>query len=253
MPRQKRTPVAVDPAPAMPMPPRYQQVRDALVRRIAAGEWRAGAIVPSELSIASEYGVAPGTARKAVDLLVQERILVRHQGKGTFVATFDWPKAISQFFRMIADDGSRELPLGQTVRHEVAVATAMEAARLHLRAGTRVIRFLRVRYYGDQPVIVERLALPVPLFRDLATESSGNLPPALYEHYGRRYGVLIIRAVENLRAIAADEEDARLLKVPRNHPLLQIERVAHQIEGRPVEWRVSRCLTTQHSYQNEIA
>jgi GntR family transcriptional regulator len=232
--------------------PRYAQLRDSIVRRITAGEWRSGDMLPSELAVAAEYGVAPGTVRKAFDQLVANGVILRQHGRGTFVATFDWPGALTRFFRMAADDGSREMPVGQVVRHEAGPATRHEAERLSLPNDARVIRFVRLRMFGSVPTIVERFVVPYALFPDLGKHRPTMARPGLYEYYGRKYGILITHARENLRAVAADEEDAELLGLDCGAPLLEIDRLAMSMQERAVEWRISRCNTAKHHYRTEL-
>jgi GntR family transcriptional regulator len=232
--------------------PLYRKLEAALMARIASGEWQAGALLPSEQALATEYGVAQGTARKAVDQLVACKLVVRQQGKGTFVATQDWQRAVSQFFRLIDDDGTHELPAARVIDQATGPALPIEAERLRLKARARVVRFTRLRYFDDTPVIVERMVLPAAMFPPLARRSDVTLPPFLYEHLARAFGVLIRGASENLRAVSADNHDAELLKIEPGSPLLEIDRVVVSVQGQPVEWRISRCNTTRHSYLNRI-
>ena len=98
--------------------------------------------------------------------------------------------------------------------------------------------------------IVETIAVPLSLFPDLA--EIRELPNTLYDLYERRYGVTIARAIERLSAISADDREARLLETAPGAPLLEIDRTALALDGSPVEWRVSRCLTATHRYQVEL-
>ncbi len=220
--------------------------------RIASGEWQAGGLLPSEQALAAEYGVAQGTARKAVDQLVACNLVVRQQGKGTFVANQDWQRAVSQFFRLIGDDGTHDLPAARVIAQATGPATRTEAQRLQLKARAKVVRFTRLRYFDETPVIVERLVLPAAMFPPLARRSDVTLPPFLYEHFGRAFGVLIRGASENLRAVSADDDDAALLNIAPGAPLLEIDRVVVSVQGQPVEWRISRCDTSRHSYLNRM-
>jgi GntR family transcriptional regulator len=230
----------------------YLQMKQALIARIASGEWQPGDLLPSEQALAAEYGVAQGTARKAVDHLVAEKLAIRRHGKGTYVATHDWQRALSQFFRLVGDDGSNALPEARVISHASGVATVQEAARLKLRGNAKVIRFLRVRTFDAVPVIVEHIVLPFALFRALSKETGLTLPPALYEHFGMRFGILVREVSENLRAVTANPEDAALLGIEPGSPLLEIDRVVISVQSKPVEWRISRCHTARHSYLNRI-
>lgn len=232
--------------------PRYIQVKESVLQRIAAGEWAAGDVLPSELSLAQAYGVAPGTMRKAVDLLVAENLLIRRHGKGTYVTTFEWRSMVWNIFRLEGDDGSRAIPSARVVRHTRGKASAREAARLGVPRGERILRVVRVRHFAQAPIVVELLALPLALFPGMAAGQL-DLPPALYEFYAREFGIVIKESEERLRAVAANSEEAGLLDIAEGAPLLEIDRTTLDVRGRVVEWRVSHCHTERHHYRNRGA
>jgi GntR family transcriptional regulator len=231
--------------------PLYVQLRDALLARIASGEWAAGASLPSEQALSIAYGVAQGTVRKTIDALVSEGKLVRRHGKGTFVATYDHNRALSHLLRLVGRDGRREIPIAKMVSHVKDEATREEAEKLKLRSRSKVLRIERVRFFGDDPVIVERLVLPWALFPDLEPAKAKELPPHLYEHFAKTYGILMRDAVEDLRAIEAGEFQARHLRVAVGAPLLEIDRLIHGFDDRPIEWRLSYCNTRDYSFRTE--
>ncbi len=99
----------------------------------------------------------------------------------------------------------------------------------------------RLRHFG------QRVRLFQANFADIR-----EVPNTLYDLYERHYGVTIARAVERLAAVAADERDAKLLETAPGAPLLEIDRTALALNGAPVEWRVSRCLTATHHYRVEL-
>ncbi len=229
--------------------PLYTRVRDALLARIASGEWAAGDSLPSEQALSVEYDVAQGTLRKAVDLLVAEGKLVRRHGRGTFVAVYDGNRALSHLLRLVGPDGRSDIPTARIVSHVKDTADDAEEDRLRLRRQSKVIRIERVRYFGDQPVIVERLVLPFALFPGLEPARASELPPHLYEHFGRKYGILVRDAVEDLRAVVATPIEAALLRIEPGAPLLEIDRLIRGFDGRPIEWRISRCCTRNYSFR----
>jgi GntR family transcriptional regulator len=232
--------------------PRYVQLIELLMQRLAAKEWKPGVALPGEHALALEYGVSHGTMRKAIDQMVNQNLLIRHQGKGTFVATHDGSRALSHFFHIVGNDGKRELPTCELIERETGHATDLEADKLQIRAGANVLRFLRVRSIANTPFIVERLVLPASRFPNLRSNPMTELPSLLYEYYSKRYGVIVVEAVEELRVVLADATDARLLNFPLHHPLLEINRIALDVGQKPVEWRVSHCETTHHHYLNRF-
>ncbi|UCH76116.1 MAG: GntR family transcriptional regulator [Rhodospirillales bacterium] len=230
--------------------PLYAQVKTLLLQHLIAGEWRPGELLPSEFQLADRFGVSQGTVRKALDALAADNIVVRRQGRGTFVAEHDDHRALFHFFHLVGHDGARRLPESRLISVRKGLATRIEAEYLGIGHGAPVIRIRRVRSLDGQPAIAETITVPQLLFPDLA--DIRDVPNTLYDLYERRYGVTIARAVERLSAVAAEARDARLLAVPAGTPLLEIDRIALALDGKPVEWRLSRCLTTTHRYQVEL-
>src|SRR5205085_12611880 len=116
----------------------YKEVKIRLTRGLAAGEWKAGEAIPSESRLAERFNVSVGTIRKAIDELVAERILLRQQGRGTFVATHTEDRTLFYFFHIVGMDGSRELPTTDLLSFRKARANATEAERLGIEVGAAV-------------------------------------------------------------------------------------------------------------------
>jgi len=231
--------------------PLYQQVHDLLVSRIVAGEWKPGDVLPPEPSLARSFKVSQGTVRKALAALEQRNLVVRRQGKGTYVATHTPQRALFHFFHLVGDDGARALPSHRLLGVATGPAAAGEQRALGLRAGAAVTRLKRLRLLGARVAIVERIAVPRALFPGL-DEDPNALPNELYRHYEIIYGVTVARAVERLKAVAASAAEARALGLGPGAPLLEIDRIAYALDGRAVEWRRSRCDTRAHHYLSEI-
>jgi GntR family transcriptional regulator len=229
--------------------PLYRQVRERLLRRLGEGAWLAGAMLPSEQLLAVELGVSQGTVRKALDALVAENLLVRQQGRGTFVARHDERRVLFQFFRLVPDEGERRFPESRVLRVSAAKASAAERTRLALAPHSRVVRIGRVRTLGGRACIAESIVLPEALFPGLAMRT---LPNNLYGLYAEEYGIGISRTSERLKAIALSSADAALLGAASGTPALAIDRLALAIDGRKVEWRVSRCLTAHVHYSADL-
>lgn len=231
--------------------PLYQQIREALTRRLASGDWSPGVILPSETALAQEYGVSQGTIRKALDAMAADHLVVRHQGRGTEVARHNDERSLFQFFHIYGEDGQRRLPTSRVLRCSRAKANRDEAAALNVHKGTMVVRIYRVRDLNERPAMTELVTVPAELFPDLELLGK-EVPNAIYELYQRRYAISVQRAVEQLYAVAANSKDATLLNVQPGTPLLEIRRTAVDLENRSVEYRVSRCLTRHQHYLNEL-
>ena len=96
--------------------PLYRQAGEALMRRLVDGRWRPGEIIPPEHALAAELGVSQGTVRRALDELARINLVVRRQGKGTYVAEHTRERALFHFFHLVGDDGKRALPDRKSTR-----------------------------------------------------------------------------------------------------------------------------------------
>lgn len=230
--------------------PLYRQVRDVLVGRIADGAWQPGGILPSEPEIAADLGVSQGTVRKALDDMTAENLVVRRQGRGTFVARHDDERILFQFFRLGRDDGGdRQFPESRVIDVRLEQAEDADIRVLRATPPTKVVVIERVRSLDGIPCIVERIALPPRLFPAIEER---ELPNNLYDLYAREFGVTIVRASEQVKAVAAEARDAEHLGLPPGTPVLAVDRTAFAIDGSPVERRLSLCRTDNFHYACEL-
>jgi GntR family transcriptional regulator len=230
----------------------YMQIKDILVGKIGKGDWLPGDIIPSEINLAQEFGVSQGTVRKAITELVENNVLTRRQGRGTFISNHDIHRALFHFFHITDNKGHKVLPDSRVLQCRVKQASQTEALKLQLAAGTEVIRIERVRNISAKPTMIETITLPAESFHGLGREGDCNLPNTLYELYEKKYGITIHSADERLRAVAASKHDATLLNLETGTPLLEIERIAMTLDKTPVELRISRCSTKNHHYANTV-
>lgn len=232
--------------------PLYEQIKILLTQSLIAGEWRPGEVIPSETELAGRFKVSQGTVRKAIDELAAENILVRRQGKGTFVATHTEEHTQYRFLRIIELNGKKEFPTSEVLYCERGKADSTAAERLELKRGAPVVLVRRVLRFSGAPVILDDICLSATLFKGLTEALITEFEGTLYSLYESRYGTRIIRAEERIRAVAADEAVANLLDIAPKAPLLDVDRVAYTYGDQPVEWRVSRCNTQHHCYLNEL-
>ena len=233
--------------------PLYRVVKRELLRSIEAGSVAPGAALASETQLSESFGVSVGTVRRAVDDLVAEHILVRRQGRGTFVATHTSDRFLFQFFHVERSDGLREAPVVELVSFERIRLDDESASALDLKAGEPALQIEnRLRLQG-RAVVHDRLVIPAALFRGLTEKRWRERPSTIYHLYQTEFGISVVRAHERLRAVGADRAAARVLGVPAGQPVLQVRRVALALNGQPVEWRVSSVITNQHDYVNLLS
>jgi GntR family transcriptional regulator len=232
--------------------PLYKEVKRSLTSSLMGGEWQPGEALPSETRLAQRFHVSIGTLRKAVDELVAERVLVRQQGRGTFVATHGAKRFLFHFFHIVPHEGEKALPALETLAFGRDSATPAEARRLALPSGARVIRIRNLLRLAGEPIIVDDLVLPREMFSDLTEKKFRERDGTIYSLYQTRYGINVVRAVERLRAAVADRTVARLLRVAPGAPLLEINRTALTYRDQPVELRRSLVNTARHEYLSDL-
>lgn len=232
--------------------PLYKQVYAVLVQRIAEGAWRPAQALPSELALANELGVSQGTVRKAMDALANENLILRQQGKGSFVAEHTQEHALFRFFRLARPAPNRQRLIPQLGDEKVRrrTANAAEKIKLHLKDDAQVVEIRRTRLIDGVPKVVEKIVLPLDLFPGIDQQKA--LPNTLYSLYQGVYGISIAVAKEELRAVLANKSDARALQCEPGTPLLQIDRIGVALDGEPVECRVSRCDTQDIVYAVDV-
>lgn len=230
--------------------PLYLQVRQRMLDRIIAGTWQPGTALPSEQQLAAQMGVSQGTLRKALDALAADGVIVRHQGRGTFVAEHDQRRTLFQFFKIASDEDGQTPP--ETVYCRVSMRPAGDAEReaLGLKDGGKVWLIRRHRALKGTIALVEDIVLSADRFPQLDTKVP--LPNNIYELYERQFSVTIANARERLRAVAAEAWDAEILGCAEGAPLLQIERLAHALDGSAIEMRRTRCRTDRFHYVSSL-
>ncbi|MBP8298470.1 MAG: GntR family transcriptional regulator [Burkholderiales bacterium] len=240
-------------APGPSFQPLYLQIKDLLTQSLDAGEWKPGEAIPSEIVLAARYKVSQGTVRNAIAVLAAENIVVRRQGKGTFVATHtEEQSSLFRFLRIRRADGVDEYPHSRLLDLRRGKATAEVARLLLLRPGEAVIVMRRVLEYSGEPVVLDEITLPAALFRGLTRARYDAYRGSTYSFFETQFGVRMVRADERIKAIAADATSGEILDVPAGTPLLAVERVAYTYGDRPVEWRRGLCTTRKHYYLNQL-
>jgi GntR family transcriptional regulator len=194
--------------------------------------------------------------RKAIDELAAEHLLIRRQGKGTFVATHAEQQVQYRFLRLMPDAGDQdnEGPAQRTVLECRRTRASADIARaLALRTGDAVLHVRRVLAFAGVPTILEDLWLPGAAFRGLSAERMATYPGPTYAMFEVEFGVRMVRAEEKIRAVLPDAQQAALLSVTAATPLLSVERVAFTYSDAPMELRRGLYRTDTHHYRNALS
>ena len=242
-------PIAADAADA----PLYRLVNSALLRAIESGQFPAGAALPSEAALAAALGVSIGTLRHATDELVAEHILVRRQGRGTFVALHNADRFMFQYFHVERSDGLRQAPQVELVAFERVRMEEEPAQALGLKTGEPAIQVDNRLLLQGKAVIHDRLTLPALLFKGLTEKRFRERKSTIYHLYQTEFGITVTRAREHARAAIADRGVARMLGVATGAPVMVVRRTALSFGDKPVEYRVSTIDTARHEYVHMLS
>ena len=232
--------------------PLYEQIKAMILASLQASEWLPGAAIPSEMELAARYAVSQGTVRKAIDELAAQNLLVRRQGKGTFVATHQEDDWQYRFLRLAPDSGEKFHLTNRFLVCQKTKASTYVANLLKLKAGDPVIYIDRVQSFASQPVVFEEIWLPGSRFKGLDLETLNDWHGPVYALYESQYATHMVRAEEKIKAVAADEVLAKHLQLPVGAPLLSVERVAFTYGNKPVEIRHARYDTSEQHYENRL-
>lgn len=233
--------------------PLYQQIKNLILRSLEEGEWKPGDVIPSEQELATRFKVSQGTVRKAIDELAAENLVVRRQGKGTYVATHAERHIQYRFLRLQPDFGEENPAQRTIIECKRQRATAEIARLLGIRSADPVVMVRRVLSMQGAPTILEDIWLPGTPFKGLSLEALSSDQGPMYAFFEREYGVRMVRADEKIKAVAATDEMAELLMVPAGHPLLSVERIAYTYNDAPMELRRGLYRTDTHHYKNELS
>lgn len=230
--------------------PLYLQLARQLAADIRAGTFRVDQALPSERVLCESLGVSRITARKAIDVLVEQGLVVRRHGSGNFIAPrIEQPTSkLASFSEELRQRGY--VPASQWITRETSVATVSEREALGLPRGAKVARLLRLRLADGVPMAYEHSALPLTVL-----PRPQELDGSLYLHLARS-GAAPVRAVQHLRAINATADMATHLQVPEGAALLWVSRVAYgadgSLDGRAIEFTQTYCRSDYYAFVAEL-
>ncbi len=250
----KPSPSATDaPFPGVPLSaPLYREVKRQLMDALAGGEWKPGDAIPAERRLAERYGVSIGTVRRAIDELVAENMLIRQQGRGTFVASHNRDRLLFYFFHVVPHDGAKEYPIVRLLAFAQAKADKLASETLKIAIGDPIFGIRNLLSLSGEPVIVDDITVSAVRFPGMTERAFRDRPSTVYNLFQDAFGISVVRTVERLRATSVDHEIAALLHVAPGAPLLEIRRIALTYSDAPVELRISHVNTARHEYWSEL-
>ncbi|MCL6442504.1 MAG: GntR family transcriptional regulator [Alicyclobacillus sp.] len=215
--------------------PLYHQLKEIIVDAIDAGEWNPRDMIPSEHQLADLYSVSRNTVKKALETLVQEGVLYRVQGKGTFVASPKLEQSLSAFYsfsQVMKERGLRSRDVVLEVSRRVASVSV--AKRLQVTAGSEVQELKRLRFMEDDPFVLETSYLPADMVPDLSAHALEH--SSLYDFLRDAYGIIVVKAKESFEPVLISDFEAAYLETHEGYPALLLHRVAFDNSGSVVEY-----------------
>jgi GntR family transcriptional regulator len=233
--------------------PLYEQIKHKILLALEQGLWKSGNLIPSESDLATSYEVSQGTIRKALDELVQQQLLIRRQGSGTFVATHQEEQSKYRFLHLANSAGVIE-----DSQNKILLCTHQKAPKIvylpfKMQAEDIFVHIRRLMSFNGKPIVFEDIWLPCPLFGDISLELLASWSGSMYGLFESHFGVHMTHAEERIHAVLPSDMAAEYLGIDALVPVLDIFRVAYTYGNRPVEVRQAQYITTEHHYFNRIS
>ncbi|MEH7352392.1 GntR family transcriptional regulator [Neobacillus drentensis] len=216
--------------------PLYHQLMERLKDSIEKGNWTPGDKIPSENQLMDQFSVSRNTAKKAIEELVQDGILYRIQGKGTFVAKPKLQQSLMGFYsfsKVLKEKGMN--PKDIILKIEEAKPTSKIREALQLGEDENVIEMKRLRCANNEPYILESSFIPKNLISNMEQlKKVGEI--SLYDLFTQEYNIVVTRAKEAFEPVLIRSEESEYLQTEEGLPALLLERTAYDVNGVPVEF-----------------
>ena len=223
----------------VPIPFHYQ-LRELLKGEITSGRWAVGSRLPSERELCEKFDLSRTTVREAIAALVNEGLLTRDRGRGTFVAEPKILEGLLQTPTGFTDSMNEQSyqVVTQVLRIEVANPPPTVMRELHLTSGEQVTVIDRLRFIMDEPILLVTSYVPAKLVPGLVNEDLTH--NSLYQLLNRKHGLVPFRSKRYMEAVAANDLEARQLQIRPGAPLMLIESTAYLEDGTPLEYFKAR-------------
>jgi GntR family transcriptional regulator len=214
--------------------PIYIQIHNEIKKSIEAGKWAVGDRIPAERELAEQFNVSRMTLRQAIQTLVDEGILERRVGSGTFVANQkvqEKMSGVTSFTDLMIAQG--KTPSSKTISYHAGQPSMSESEKLELNDGELVLRMERIRYADKVPICFETATVPENLVKDF---SKAEVTSSLYGTLEKKAGLVPGKATQTVSAMLASEKIAEYLSVKRGEAILRLRQVSYLQDGKPFEY-----------------
>ncbi len=230
--------------------PLYRQIQDRLRARIESNEWRVGERLPTEQQLCDQFGVSRITVVRALNRLADEGLIIKAQGRGTFVSAPKWmpdPRTLLSFTEEMAERGLK--PGSRILSVQLYCPPARLLERLSLAPGSLVWKIERLLTADGEHMGLQRAHLPQSRFPALGEMLKDG--DSLYELLAAHFGVRLDRAIERYSSVLLDEDECRLLNVPKGQCAFAVERLTF-FGQTPVEFVQSLMRSDRYQFTVEV-
>ena len=215
--------------------PLYHQLKKIIEEKIDLDEWEPGEKISSENDLRIKYKISRNTVQRALDELVQEGVLERRQGKGTFVAKPKIEQSLTSFYSFSKVMESQGLnPKDVILKIETTTVKSKIAKKLQIDPSEEVIALQRLRQANGEPIILETSYLPKKLVLELSHNDLDQY--SLYDFLEEKYGIIVTKAKETFEPVLVRESESKYLEIPKGAPGLLLDRITYDTKDRPVEF-----------------
>jgi GntR family transcriptional regulator len=214
--------------------PIYIQIHNEIKRNIEANKWKIGDRIPSERELSTDFGVSRMTLRQAIQTLVDEGILERRVGSGTFVANQKVQEkmaGVTGFTDLMLAQG--KVPSSKTISYHTMEPSLSEMEKLHITQDQAVLRMERIRYGDEVPICFEVATVPENIVEGL---EKSEVTSSLYRTLEQKKGLQIGKAQQTVSAMLASERIAEYLNIKRGEAILRLRQITYLQDGRPFEY-----------------
>ncbi|MCA1010319.1 phosphonate metabolism transcriptional regulator PhnF [Halobacillus halophilus] len=230
--------------------PIYYQIEENIKQRISNGEYQPNDMIPSERILSENYAVSRMTVRQAITNLVNEGVLYREKGRGTFIAENKIEQSLKGLTSFTEDMKTRGMTASSKLLDFEKVTASVEISRkLEIEENAEIYRLQRIRYADQKPMAIETNFLPVTMFPDLKKE---DVQGSLYDYVEKNKRQKIGKASQIIEATIANEDQATLLEIPPGSAVLHIERHSFLEDGTPFEVVKSSYRADRYKFSSDI-
>lgn len=216
--------------------PIYVQLMDIIIEQIENGTLKEDNQLPSERELCERYGISRTTVRQAFDELEKKRYIYIQRGKGTFVSPKRYSQELFGFYSFTEEMKKLgKVPSTKLISYEITSCDEKTAKRMGIDVGDMILKFTRLRFADNEPMMIVTSHLPYDRFLDLSKEELET--SSLYETFEKKYKVMFTKAKETLQSVAIRKDEAKLLQMKAGLPGMLIERTTYE-DGEVIEYAI---------------